>query len=94
MDLTADSTTRRRGAELEDAILDAAWLQLIGNGYSAFTFEAVAARAGTSRPVLYRRWKDREQLMIATIRHERAKDPIEIPDTGDLRDDVKTRVPA
>jgi len=90
VDLKTDSTTRRRGAELEDAILDAAWLQLIGNGYAAFTFEAIAARAGTSRPVIYRRWKDREQLMMATITHERAKNPVEIPDTGDLRDDVVT----
>jgi AcrR family transcriptional regulator len=87
VDLKPDST-RRRGAELEGAILDAAWTQLTENGYGAFTFEAVAARAGTSRPVLYRRWKDREQLMIATIVHERAKNPVEIPDTGNLRDDV------
>ena len=49
--------TRRRGAELEQAILDAAWEQLIAEGYEHFTIDTVAARAQTSKPVLYRRWK-------------------------------------
>lgn len=79
-------STRRRGAELETAILDAAWEQLLEKGYREFTFESVAARAGTSRPVLYRRWGDRSELMTAAIRHGSA--PIEVPDTGNLRDDV------
>ena len=88
MDLKGEPTTRRRGAELEDAILAAAWAELTENGYGAFTFESVAARAGTSRPVLYRRWKDRDELMIAAINSERGRSPVEVPDTGDLRDDV------
>ena len=36
--------TRRRGAALEAAILDAAWDQLTDGGYGDFTLEAVAAR--------------------------------------------------
>lgn len=88
MDLKPEAPTRRRGAELEDAILAAAWSELTENGYGAFTFESVAARAGTSRPVLYRRWKDRDELMLAAINHERARNPVEVPDTGDLRSDV------
>jgi len=83
-------TTRRRGAELESAILDAAWLELTENGYSALTFEAVAARAGTSRTVLYRRWPDRGKLMLAVVRNAQAVSPIEVPETGDLRADVIT----
>lgn len=82
--------TRRRGAELESAILDAAWLELTENGYSALTFEAVAARAGTSRTVLYRRWPDRGKLMLAVVRNAQATSPIEVPETGDLRADVIT----
>jgi AcrR family transcriptional regulator len=76
--------------ELESAILDAAWLQLTESGYSEFTFDAIAARAGTSRTVLYRRWSDREELMKAAIRHAGALAPVELPDTGKLRDDVVT----
>ena len=43
-----------RGAELEEALLDAAWAELQEVGYPAFTYEGVAQRAGTSKPVLYR----------------------------------------
>lgn len=82
--------TRRRGEELESAILDAAWQQLAEAGYSNFTFEAIAARADTSRTVLYRRWTDREELMKAAVRHAGEKTPVEVPDTGNLRDDVVT----
>ncbi|MCX3058316.1 TetR/AcrR family transcriptional regulator [Streptomyces beihaiensis] len=79
---------RRRGAALERAITDAAWEILVEQGYSGFTFEAVAARAGTSKPVLYRRWPRREDLLVATLaRHWR---PLEIPDTGSLRQDALT----
>ena len=81
--------TRRRGKELEKAILDAAWAQLTESGYADFTFEGIADRAGTSRTVLYRRWSDREELMKAAVRHAGAAAPIEIPDTGALRDPLQ-----
>ncbi len=90
MDLKESAVTRRRGAALENAILEAAWAQLVEAGYPAFTFEAVAARAGTSRPVLYRRWPGREDLLLATLRKFWWSQPIEIPDTGSLRDDAVT----
>jgi AcrR family transcriptional regulator len=80
--------SRRRGPELEDAILDAAWEVLLESGYPGFTFEAVAARAGTSRPVLYRRWPQRDDLLLAVLRKFWASQPIELPDTGNLRDDT------
>ena len=79
---------RRRGAELESAILGAAWEQLIAEGYEHFTVDTVAARARTSKPVLYRRWKTREDLLRATVRHRGAADPPAIPDTGTLRGDL------
>ena len=96
MDNTADNRaeragatqTRRHGAELEAAILDAAWEQLVAEGYQHFTIDAVAVRAQTSKPVLYRRWKTREDLLRATARHRGAADAPPIPDTGTLRGDV------
>ncbi|MEV1245670.1 TetR/AcrR family transcriptional regulator [Nonomuraea sp. NPDC049750] len=78
--------SRRRGAELEDAILDAAWDVLVEHGYHGFTYETVAARAGTSRPVLYRRWPQREDLLLATL--TKFWQLIAVPDTGNLRDDA------
>ena len=80
--------TRRRGAELERAILDAAWEQLTAEGYEHFTFDTVAARARTSKPVLYRRWRTREDLLRETVRRRGAADPPAIPDTGTLRGDL------
>jgi AcrR family transcriptional regulator len=84
----AGTQTRRHGAELEAAILDAAWEQLVDEGYEHFTIDAVAARAQTSKPVLYRRWKTREDLLRATARHRGAIDAPPIPDTGTLRGDL------
>jgi AcrR family transcriptional regulator len=78
---------RRRGAELEDAILDAAWEQLTAEGYGHFTIDTVAARARTSKPVLYRRWKTSDELLRAAIRHRGAATEVPDPDTGTLRGD-------
>ena len=85
---TGNTQTRRRGAELEQAILDAGWEQLTAEGYEHFTIDTVAARARTSKPVIYRRWKTREDLLRATVRHRGAADPPVIPDTGTLRGDL------
>jgi AcrR family transcriptional regulator len=67
--MSSVSRSRRRGQALDDALLDAAWDELVERGYGRFTIEAVAARAGTSRPVIYRRWPTRSDLAIAAIRH-------------------------
>ncbi|AXH34749.1 TetR/AcrR family transcriptional regulator [Humibacter sp. BT305] len=82
------TATRRRGKVLESAILQAAWDVLGESGYSGFTFEAIAARAGTSRPVLYRRWPTRDDLLLATLREFWWSSPIPVPDTGSLRQDA------
>jgi AcrR family transcriptional regulator len=78
---------RRRGSELEGAI-DAAVLQLLVNGgAAAVTMEAVAAAAGTSKPVLYRRWPDRSALLRATLLRTAAM-AIPAEDTGSYRGDM------
>lgn len=76
---------RRRGADLEEALLDAAWEELEEHGYAGLTMESVAARAGTSRPVLARRWDGKAKLAIAAIRQQMARHPLEVEDRGDLR---------
>lgn len=85
MDKTAG---RRRGEALEGALLAAAWDELTGVGYGRFTIEGVAARAKTSRPVLYRRWPNRRDLALAAItaRFDLPAEPP--PDTGSLRGDL------
>jgi AcrR family transcriptional regulator len=81
-------TERRRGADLEHAILDAAWSELAERGYSGLTMEAVAERAGTSRPVLARRWDGKAPLAIAAIRQQMAKHPLKVQDRGNLRGEL------
>ncbi|QJY50902.1 TetR family transcriptional regulator [Pseudonocardia broussonetiae] len=49
--------------------------------------EAVAAAAGTSKPVLYRRWPDRASLLRDVLLHV-ATGSIPAPDTGSYRDDL------
>ncbi|MGZ8177636.1 TetR/AcrR family transcriptional regulator [Williamsia sp. SKLECPSW1] len=80
--------TRRRGAELEEALLEAAWDELAAVGYAAMTFEGVAGRAGTSRPVVYRRWPTKADLVRAAIHHFYENNPVDLPDTGTLRGDL------
>jgi AcrR family transcriptional regulator len=80
--------TRRRGATLEHALLDAAWEELQESGYPKLTMERVAERAGTSRAVIYRRWRNRPALVIAAMRHRQPVLSGAIPDTGTLREDM------
>jgi AcrR family transcriptional regulator len=80
--------TRRRGAELEEALLEAAWRELVEVGYGRFTIDGVATRAGTSRPVIYRRWPDRAGLAIAAVRHFGRTHQVPVPDTGSVRGDL------
>jgi AcrR family transcriptional regulator len=58
---------RRRGAALEDAILEAAYRELSEVGYTAFTVEGVAARARTGKASIYRRWPTRSELLLDAV---------------------------
>ncbi len=80
--------TRRRGAELEQAIVEVAWDILWEHGYADLTMEAVAAAANTSRSVLARRWGSKAELAIAAIRWRIGNDPWEVPDRGALRTEL------
>ena len=80
--------TRRRGAALEADLLDAAWDELRSVGYTHLTMEGVALRARTGKQVLYRRWSNRAELIVAALRHRRGSLLDQVPDTGTLRGDV------
>src|ERR1700733_3966522 len=86
--MEVDKIERRRGIRLEDAILDAAWAELVERGYPGLTLEGVAKRAGTSRPVLYRRWPSRTALATAALGRHMAQNPIVVPDLGSVRDEI------
>ena len=79
--------TRRRGAELEQAILRAALDELAETGYSGLAMDRVARRAGTNKNAIYRRWPNRAALGLAAYRQLAVSDQ-QLPDTGELRGDV------
>jgi AcrR family transcriptional regulator len=79
---------RRRGMQLESALLEAAWDELVEVGFASLTMESVAARARTGIAVLYRRWPNKNALVLAAFEHYRHARPVEIPDTGTLRGDL------
>src|SRR6188474_922947 len=88
MEVIGITAQRRRGTELEDAILRAAWDELTAVGYAGLTMEGVAARAQTGKQVLYRRWPNRVELVLSAVRHHWSSITDDLPDTGSLRGDV------
>ena len=80
--------TRRRGSALDRAILDAAWEELSQRGWAGFTVEGVAARSGTARTVIYRRWRNRVHLAQEMLQGAAAAANGPFQSSGDLRDDL------
>jgi AcrR family transcriptional regulator len=79
---------RRHGEQLEAALLAAGWDELAEVGYAHLTMASIAARARTSEAVLYRRWPNKDRLVLAAIQHHRDANPVALPDTGALRGDL------
>src|SRR5699024_5500850 len=52
------------------------------------TMESVASRARTGVAVLYRRWANKDELVLAALQHYRHTHPVDAPDTGTLRGDL------
>lgn len=79
---------RRRGAVLEQAILDAAAEELRESGYAGLTMDRVARRAGTNKNAIYRRWPNRAALAVAAYGRMADTEAARVPDTGELRGDA------
>jgi AcrR family transcriptional regulator len=54
---------------LEQRILAAAWDLWKKGGEKALTMRSVAKAAGTTTPTLYERFRDREEILLALLRH-------------------------
>ena len=81
---------RPRDPRIDGAVLRAT-VELLGEtGYAGLLVSAIAERAATSKPAIYRRWPSKAHLV-----HE-AVFPIgaatEIPDTGSLPEDLREMV--
>lgn len=77
---------RPRNPQIDAAVLRAAADLVVEVGYADLTIAAIAERAGTSKPAIYRRWPSKAHLV-----HEAAfpdGEGLSLPDTGSLRDDL------
>jgi AcrR family transcriptional regulator len=81
---------RPRDLRIDDAVLHAT-VELLGkSGYADLSVDAIAKRAGTSKPAIYRRWPSKAHLV-----HEAVfpmTEATELPDTGSLAGDVREMV--
>ena len=77
---------RRRDPSLEPRVVAAALAVYAEAGWSGFSFDAVARRAGVGKAPLYLRWASKEDLLLAAFgAHTTA---ITMHDSGNLRDDL------
>ncbi|MFF9205568.1 TetR/AcrR family transcriptional regulator [Streptomyces sp. NPDC014986] len=84
---TQAAASRRRGAVLERAILDAALEQLSTVGWNGLTMEGVAAGAQTGKAAVYRRWPSKEDLVADALRAGLPRFGA-VPDLGGVREDL------
>jgi AcrR family transcriptional regulator len=79
---------RPRSEECTKAIIDATLQELAESGYVALTIDGVAARSGSGKATIYRRWSTKADLVADAIdRHTFAELPMD--DTGDLEADLR-----
>jgi AcrR family transcriptional regulator len=84
------SRGRPRDAQLDAAIAAATIALLQERGYNGLSIKAVAERAGTTTPAVYRRWPSKADLVLHVVLRIDGDDVI--ADTGDLAADVRTMV--
>ncbi|MFF3291579.1 TetR/AcrR family transcriptional regulator [Streptomyces sp. NPDC003023] len=80
-------TGRPRSAEADAAILEATRASLVELGWSKLTMGDVAARAGVAKTTLYRRWANKNELVVDAVAV--LFDELELPDRGSLAADVE-----
>lgn len=78
---------RPRDKRIDVAVLRAT-VDLLGEtGYADLTVDAIARRAGTSKPAIYRRWPGKAHVVHEAVFPVGAA--TELPDTGSLAGDVR-----
>ncbi|WP_439427553.1 TetR/AcrR family transcriptional regulator [Micromonospora sp. LA-10] len=78
----------RRNEQSRRAILAAALELLTETGYPALTVEAIAARAGVGKQTIYRWWRGKGAVILDALA-DGLPQVIALPDTGDLRTDLR-----
>src|SRR3954471_10335972 len=73
------------------ALLEAALALLTEVGYEQLSMEAVAARSGVAKTTIYRRYRDKAELVAAAVEHRTPARPPE-PAGESLREDLLSLV--
>lgn len=81
---------RPRDPRIDAAVLSATVELLAETGYAGLLVSAIAERAGTSKPAIYRRWPSKAHLVHEAVFPVGAA--TELPDTGSLPDDLREMV--
>lgn len=92
MSTTQDEPPRRgrgrpRTPGAEKRIIDAALEEYGEHGWSGFTMDGVARRAGVGKSTVYLRWQDKDSLLTDAV--SSASEPLGVVDTGTLRGDLR-----
>src|SRR5690349_12095604 len=83
-------TGRPRSVETDHAILHATRAALVDLGWGGLTMSEVAARAGVAKTTLYRRWANKNELVVDAVAV--LFDELEMVDLGSLRADIESVV--
>ncbi len=79
--------TGGRSARIREAVLAAAFSELIDSGYAALSVEAVASRAGVNKTSIYRRWPTLDDLLVDALTTW-SLEAFSDPDTGSIETDL------
>ena len=83
---------RPRDASVDESVLQVTLAELASVGYQRMSIDGIAARAGFSKPTIYRRWPNKPSLAISAIAELVAAEPPEL--TGDPLTDVVAQLQA
>src|SRR6202050_2032008 len=75
-----------RSEQAEHAIIEATLDLFAEQGFEGVCVEAVAARAGVGKATIYRRWPNKEELLLAAL--GALKSPYPEPKGASARDDL------
>ena len=81
---------RPRDEHAGQSIIDATIAILDEAGFAGLSIEAVAARAGVSRPTVYRRWPAKLDLAVDAVL--RTAPPLDVTETADPQADLRRLV--
>lgn len=84
------SLGRPRDGRIDEAVLRATADLLLEVGYAGLSLSAIAERAGTTRPALYRRWPSLDHLVHEAAFPEALAAPL--PSTGSATGDLRAMI--